>query len=323
MVKSFRTKKEENIVHKWFNSGFDFKTLFNIKILKRSFENIRKEKFLSFSNMFIMIITFLFLGVFIMVVAVSQTAIRSLESQAQVTVFFKDDFAENNIIALRDRYINDKRIDTMNYVSKADAFKIFSEINKDEPVLLESISVGILPASLEIRTKNIKDLTAIQNEFSSIDGVEDIRFFKDVVERFKFWSNIIYVGGFLIIATFVFISYSIILYTLKSTISAKGPELAVLKLVGASDQYVKKPFLYEGVLFGMLSALISGFILILIAVLLNYSGYFTKGIMLGLLYGFNINPVIFAVLVTFLLMLFGVILGYFGSSNAIKKYLKY
>lgn len=296
---------------------------FNKKAFNRSLDNIKKEKFLSLSNMFIMIVTFLILGMFITLIAMSQTAIRYLESQAQLTVFFKDDFSEVNILALRDKYINDTRIDTINYISKADAFKIFSEVNKDEPVLLESISENILPASLEIKTKNIKNLSPIYSEFSSIDGVDDIRFFKDVVDRFKFWSNVLYIGGFVLLAVFVFISYSIILYTLKATINAKGVELSVLKLVGASDAYVKNPFVYQGMLFGIISAGIAGLFILILAIIAFVTGFFRKSILLGLVYGISINPILFAVILCVLLMIFGGVLGYFGSASAVKKYLKY
>lgn len=296
---------------------------FNKKAFDRSIQNIKKETFLSVSNLLIMVVTFIFLGLFITLVAVSQTAIRSLESQAQIHVFFKDDFSEQNIFALRDRYINDKRIDTVNYVSKAQAYKIFSEYNKDSPTLVESTSESILPASLEIRAKNISDLESLNREIQSIDGVEDIRFLKDVADSFKFWSNIVYIGGFIFIAVFVFISYSIILYTLKSTINSKGMELSVLKLVGASDEYVRDPFVYQGMIFGMISAGIAGLFILILSIIVTFTGVFKKGIMLGLLYGVNIHPIVFASLVMILLMVFGGLLGYFGSSSAVKKYLKY
>jgi len=296
---------------------------FNKKTLKRSIDNIKREKFLSLSNMFIMIVTFLILGFFISLITVSQTAIRYLESQAQLTIFFKDDFSEANILGLRDKYLNDSRIDSINYVSKAAAFRIFSEINKNEPVLLESISENILPASLEIRTKNIKDLSPINTEFSAVDGVEDIRFFKDVVDSFKFWSNVLYIGGFILLLVFVFISYSIILYTLKSTINAKGMELSVLKLVGASDAYVRNPFVYQGMLFGLISSGIAGVLLIIISTIAFLNGFMRDGVLLGLVYGVSINPIVFSIMVCLLLMVFGGLLGYFGSSSALKKYLKY
>jgi len=296
---------------------------FNKKILKRSWDNIKKEKFLSFSNVLIMVITFLILGLFIILITISQTAIRYLESQAQVTVFFKDDFPEANILELRDRYVDDKRLASINYVSKEDAFRIFSEINKDEPVLLESISASILPASLEIKARNIKDLSPISAEFSTVDGIEDIRFFKDVIDKFKFWSNVLYIGGFTLLGILTFVSYSVILYTLKSTINAKGIELSILKLVGASDTYVKNPFVYQGMAFGLIASGIAGLLIVILSIIAVSTGLLKGGVLFGLVYGLTLNPIVYALILCILLMAFGGFLGYFGSLTAIKKYLKY
>lgn len=295
----------------------------HIKEVRRIIDNIKKEKFLSMSNILVMIVTFLVLGFLVIIISLTQTAIRNLESQAQITIFFKDDFSPENIISLRNTYASDARIDSVTYVSKEDAFKIFSEINKDEPVLLESISANILPASLEIKTKNIKNLSVIADEFSSIDGVEDIRFFKDVIEKFKFWSHVFYIGGFSLLAIFMFISYSVIMYTLKATINSKGIELSILKLVGASDTYVKNPFVYQGMVFGLLSSFIAGLIILIIAIVVSLFGIFQGGFLLGFVYGVSIHPILFSLVLMLLLMAFGGYLGYLGSSIAVKKYLKY
>lgn len=293
------------------------------KEIKRALDNIKKEKFLSLSNILVMTVTFLVLGMFVIVISLTQTAIRYLESQAQITVFFKDDFTQDNILTIKNKYEMDNRIDIINYVSKDEAFRIFSEINKDEPVLLESISASILPASLEIKTKNIKHLSTLAEEFIHLDGVEDVRFFKDVIEKFKFWSSVFYLGGFTLLAVFMFISYSIIMYTLKATINAKGVELSILKLVGASDTYVKNPFVYQGMMFGFISSGIAGILILLLSIVVTISGSLKNGILLGFIYGFSIHPIVFALVLSVLLMAFGGYLGYLGSSIAVKKYLKY
>lgn len=293
------------------------------KGLKRALDNIKKEKFLSLSNILVMVVTFLVLGMFIVVVSLTQTAMRSLENQAQITVFFKDDFTQDNIITLKNKYDMDARIDTIKYVSKEEAFRIFSEINKDEPVLLESISASILPASLEIKTKNIKNLSPLAEEFAGVDGVEDVRFFKDIIEKFKFWSGVFYIGGFLLLAIFMFISYSVIMFTLKATINAKGIELSILKLVGASDSYVKDPFVYQGMVFGLVASGIAGLLIILLSIIATLAGVLKTGILLGFMYGISIHPIIFSIILCVFLMAFGGYLGYLGSLIAVKKYLKY
>lgn len=271
----------------------------------------------------IMSITFLLLGGFIYVVAISQTALRYLEQQVQLSVFFKDDFAEQSILQLKAQLESDGRVSTIKYVSKDDAFKIFSEINKNEPILLESISPSILPASLEVKTYNLADLSPLAEQLVKTDGVEEVRFFKDVVQRFKQWSSIVYVVGFLLVAVFFVISYSVIINTLRTTINSKGVEVEIMKLVGASDKYVKNPLIYQGVAFGAVSAAISGTILLIVGIILHGSDSIGPGFSFGFLPTLYVTPIVFSIILFFILLVSGITLGYVGSTTAVKRYLKY
>ena len=293
------------------------------KILKHVVSNIKREKFLSISNIMIMSITFLLLGIFIYVIAISQTALRYLEQQVQLSVFFKDDFVEQSILQLKSQLEADRRVSTIKYVSKDDAFKIFSEINKNEPILLESISPSILPASLEVKTYNLADLSPMAEQLNQTQGVEEVRFFKDVVQRFKQWSSIVYIVGFLLVVVFFIISYSVIINTLRTTLNSKGVEVEIMKLVGASDKYVKNPLIYQGVAFGAISATISGVILLIVGALLHGSTGLGAGFTFGFLPTLYIKPMVFAVILFFILLASGIALGYVGSTTAVKRYLKY
>ncbi|KKS02682.1 MAG: Cell division protein FtsX [candidate division WWE3 bacterium GW2011_GWF2_41_45] len=285
--------------------------------------NIKKEKLLSVSNILIMTVTFVLLGLLINIVVFSQTALRYLEDQAQVTVFFKDDFTEAKIGELKDNLSKDKRVSALVYVSKEDALRIFREINKDEPVLLESVSASILPASLEVRAGNISNLKPLAEELKIIDGVEEVRYFEDVVSRFKFWSTVVYIVGTLLVLTFLVISYSVIIAALRTTINSRGVEFEIMKIVGASDDYVKVPLVHHGVFFGLFSSSIASVIMILLGVGITLTNVFPKGLGVAFLPGVFIAPWVFSIILTLILLLSGFLLGYLGSSAAIKKYLNY
>lgn len=287
------------------------------------FNNLKKEKLLVISNISVMTLTFLILGLFVSIVALSQTALRNLEKQAQVTLFFKDDFPEPNILELKTKLETDERVSTVKYVSKEDAFALFTELNKDDPILLESISASILPASLEIRTRKLDELPILAEELSAIDGVEEVKYFKDVIEAFRFWSGIAYTVGFTMVAAFILISFAVVMITLRLTINSKGTELEILKLVGASNEYVKKPLIRQSVTFGIVSALIASAILFLISLILQLTGAFTGKIALGFLPDVLISTTVFTLLLSFVLLASGFTLGYFGSITAIRKYLNY
>ncbi len=285
--------------------------------------NIKKEKLLSVSNILIMTVTFVLLGLLINIVVFSQTALRYLEDQAQVTVFFKDDFTSDKISALKDGLSKDKRVSALVYVSKEDALRIFREINKDEPVLLESVSASILPASLEVRAGNISNLKPLAEELKIVDGVEEVRYFEDVVSRFKFWSTIVYIVGTLLVLIFLVVSYSVVIAALRTTINSKGVEFEIMKIVGASDDYVKLPLIHQGVFFGLFSSFIASVIMILLGVGVTLTSLFPKGLALGFLPGVFMAPWVFSIILTIILLLSGFLLGYLGSSAAIKKYLNY
>lgn len=286
-------------------------------------QHIKKDKLLSVSNIVVMTVTFLLLGIFISVVVYSQTALKYLEEQAQITVFFKDDYTEDKILAYKTNFESDKRILEVKYVSKEDALRIFKEMNKDEPILLESISASILPASLEVKAKNIGDLKILSEEYKKLEGVEEVSFFEDVIQKFSSWSRTVYIVGFILVLTFLVVSYSVVIATLKASINSKGSELEIMKLVGASDDYVKKPFLYQGVFFGILSSFIASIVVFIINLGVDKLSIFSKGLSLGFIPGFYVNPLIFSLVLCFILILSGFLLGLLGSTTAIKRYLKY
>jgi len=285
--------------------------------------HVKKEKLMSASNVVVMTVTFLLLGIFINVVVFSQTALRYLEQQAQITIFFKDDATADKILAYKAELEQNPKIQEVKYVSKEDALRIFKEMNKDEPILLESVSASVLPASLEVKAKNIANLKSLSEGFKKLEGVEEVRFFEDVVQKFTYWSHVVYIVSFILVALFMMISYSVIIATLRTSISSRGPELEIMKLVGASDNYVKRPFIYQGEFYGVFSSTIAAAVILIIDFSIDKLSIFSKGLTLGFISGVYINPTLFSVILSVVLILSGFLLGLVGSVTAVKKYLKY
>ena len=96
-----------------------------------------------------------------------------------------------------------------------------------------------------------------------------------------------------------------------------------MKLVGATDSYVKKPLMYQGMLFGGVSGLIAGLVVLLLGILATSFEVFEQGLTFGFSGGFFVSPLIFSIVLFFVLFVSGIGLGYLGSITAIKKYLNY
>ena len=285
---------------------------------------IKKDTFLSVAIIVSMVATFLILGSFITTFVFTQTAVKSLENEVMVSVYFKDDFSTDSILKLKDKLTEDLRISDVRYVSKEDAFKIFTLLNKGDKLLLESVTASILPASLELKAVNISDIETIANEMRKETGVEDVRFFKDAVNRFKMWSSIVNIVGLSIVGVFLFISFSIIVIALRLTISAKGVEISILRLVGASEEYVRKPLVTQAVIYSLLSSFIA---FVILFVTLNFFVFepLFRGENLTVLSYFpslQIGSFLYSIILGIFMMASALILGILGSTTAIKKYLK-
>jgi cell division transport system permease protein len=96
-----------------------------------------------------------------------------------------------------------------------------------------------------------------------------------------------------------------------------------MKLVGATNEYVRKPLIYQGMFYGLISAFISGLLLAIIIAALNYFALIPGTFGLGFLANFTISSFLYSLVLWFVLILSGLLLGYFGSSYAVKRYLKY
>lgn len=293
--------------------------------LNKVLHSANKEKLFTVSNLVVMILTFLVFGLFVLLEVFSQTLLDKLEKEAAVTVFFKDDFEERRILDLKARLEMDERVFSVKYVSKDDAFAIFKELNKDEPLLLESVTASVLPASLEVKAHDVGTLDDLSEEYSKLEGVEGVKFFKDIIERFNQWRTGLSIGVGVILAILLFVSFSIVVSTIRTAISLRGPEYEILKLVGASDDFVKKPLIYQGVLYGGVSAFISAFVYALLLLGGEFGGVF-KSLDLSdfvLFSNFSVPIWGFVLILICLLTVSGILLGLLSSVSAIKNYLKY
>jgi len=295
------------------------------KVLNRVLQNANKEKLFTASNLVVMTLTFLVFGLFVLIEVLSQTALDKLEKEATVTLFFKDDFTESQILNLKSQIEKDKRVYSVKYVSKEDAFNIFKDLNKDEPLLLESVTASVLPASLEVRAVKVSLLSTLSDEYSKLDGVEGVKFFKDIIERFNFWRDVLSLVVGAVLAILLFVSFSIVVSTVRTAISLRGTEFEILKLVGASDAYVKGPLIHQGVLYGAISAFIAGLVYTVLILVALFSGFLgSLGITdFALVSGLAVPVWMFVIVLTLVLTLCGALLGYLSSTSAVKKYLNY
>ncbi|PJE51833.1 hypothetical protein COV27_01350 [candidate division WWE3 bacterium CG10_big_fil_rev_8_21_14_0_10_39_14] len=287
------------------------------KVLGVTLKNIKRSGWSTATSVLVMTLTFFVSSLFIISAYISNIVLRHLESKAQVTAFFKDSSAEESIISTKKSLEETDLTAEVVYVSKEEALKIYMGQHKSEPLLLESISSSIFPASLDVRAKNIKDLPILAGMLEKVEGVEEVVYYKDVIATFQKWADTVKYAGLFLVGVLGLISILVVLVTISSAIHSKKEEIVVMRLIGASDWHIRGPFLAQGIFYGVGSAFIS---MVFIGAILPFIYPYFNNVFSGIpIPAFTVFTVLALLGIE---LVFGALLGAFGSIIALRKYLK-
>jgi len=279
--------------------------------------NIRRSPYQAMAAVLIMMLTFLTVSFFIFLLSGSSKVISFFESKPQVTAFFKNEVKQEEIDNLAKQVQNTGKVASVKFVTKQEALEIYKEQNKDDPLLLDLVTADILPASLEISANRIEDLSGISEALKSSPIVAEVIYQKDIVSTLVIWTGAIRRIGAGLIVVLSTVSIFIMATIIGIKISQKKEDIEIMKLIGASNWYIRWPFIFEGIFYGLVGAF-SGWAVA--ALVLWYSTpfltYFLRGI-----------PV-FPIPITFLLLilagelLFAIVLSFLSSFMAVLRYLR-
>jgi cell division transport system permease protein len=220
------------------------------------FKHIRRSPYQSLAAIFMTTVTFFIVSIFALVVLGANSMLGYFESRPQVTAFFKDDTTSLDVEGLKQDITQLISIESSRYISKDDALEIYKKQNSDNPLLLEMVTADILPASLEVSAKNVRDLEAIAGIMQKNSMVEEVVFQKDVIDTLRKWVGGIRVGGIVLSSLLIFVSLTTIVMILGLKFVARKTEIKTLSLLGATSWYIRGPFIFEGIIYGISGAII-------------------------------------------------------------------
>jgi cell division transport system permease protein len=143
------------------------------------------------------------------------------------------------------------------FESKQDAYERFQELFKDQPTLVESVDPDTLPASFRVRLENPALFGVIAEQFEAYPGVEEIVDQREVLNQFLRFTNVIRNAALIVAAIQLVAAGVLIANTIRVAAFARREQTSIMKLVGASNWYIRLPFVLEGVFAGLLGALAS------------------------------------------------------------------
>ncbi len=187
-----------------------------------------------------------------------QAAVGVLESKVELALFLEDDAKVSDVLALRARIEADPAVSRVDYITKEQAMARLVEIASRQPdIQIVDISSNPLPASLEIKLLNAQDAPRIGATLrEEVDGgvVYEVVDNPSVVDKLLTITRVLSFGGVAVLAMMLVVALFVIVNTIRIAVHARRDEIEIMKLVGATDWFVRWPFILEGMLVGALGA---------------------------------------------------------------------
>jgi cell division transport system permease protein len=296
--------------------------------VRETISSFRRNWVMSLVAVSIIYISLLLVGAFFLTSSVLNGIVTSFESKVSVQVFLKDGALPTDVETLQADIQKMPNVKSITYVTKAQALERFKARTKNSPQLVEQLRGNPLPASIEVALVDPRQVQTVVNGIvkdptlakviknPSDPTASDIRYGQNVVENlFKATSIVrIFAAAFLILLLVV--SLVLIGNTIRLAIYSRRREIGIMRLVGASNWFIRTPFLLEGVLQALIGSILA------ILTLLAAQAFIVPWLQNNLKFlPVAIGGVTVAQLAA-LLVFSGVAIGLLGSGSAVRRYLK-
>ena len=297
--------------------------------LKRTFKeglnNFYRNGWLSFATVSVLAISLYVISVTIILGVTANIVLKNIQDKINVSAYFNSDVAESRILEIKSKLVGYQEIQSIDYVSKDKALEQFKKMGDKNPSInqaLDEIGENPLLPSLVIKAKNpnqydiiVKAITnsSFSDDISRIDYQEN----KTAIDRLTTIMKLVEQVGLTLGIVFVFIGVLITFNAIRLTMYAHKQEFEIMRLVGASNIYIRMPFVFEGIFYGIVSAFV-------VMICLYITSKFLAPITQGSISGGDIVSFYFGNFFKIFgsLLFSGIFLGTLSGIIAIRRYLK-
>ncbi len=224
-------------------------------IIKEGFVNAYKNKLMSLASLSIITASLIIFGVFFLAAVNLRHNVRTLEEQPEIQVFCYLELDETQINIIEEDIKSNPDIREFKVVSKREAFeKVKTEMFDGRESVLEGLDESIMPVSYIIKLKDSSKSQEVVDHYRSLSGVEKVSYPQqaiDFISRITYWIPLI---SSLLLGILLLVSMLIISNTIKLTVFARRREINIMKYIGATDWFIRWPFIVEGVIIGIVGA---------------------------------------------------------------------
>ncbi len=296
-----------------------FKYLFS-----QGWNNFKNNRIMSVASVAVVSACLLLVGVCGSVVLNVNSYVKFLGQQNEIVIYLKDDASKQDIDSMERQIKEDSDVSSYVFVSKEEALNEQIGYMGQYGQLLEGYKGdnNPLPASFRIHIKDLTNISQISNRFSSMTGVDYVSTPTELAGVLIALKNVTYYTGFAILLILFMVSMIVISNTTRLTVFARRKEINIMKFVGATNGFIRMPFIVEGLIIGTVSAIIT-FVVISAGYIYLYNYITTQATgFISTLSSCVLPYKDIALIMSLYYILFGWIIGGVGSALSMRKYLK-
>jgi cell division transport system permease protein len=285
---------------------------------KEAFGSLRRNGFMTIAALVTVFLSVMVLGGVLIFVYTTDALLKEVEQKVEITVYLKTDPdpTQEQIDAMQTQILGWPEVKSSVFVSKQEALDRLKEDFQDNPQILEGLTGNPLPASFEVSLVNPQQVSAVAERFNGDPIVDEVRYGKEYAEKIfgvAAWARNLML---ILIVVLGIVAVLLISNTIRLSIFARKREVEIMKLVGATNWFIRWPFLIEGVTVGFVGAIAA------VLVLLVLNSFLVGWVRDSLTFMTVPLDAVPYVLVSVILVAVGVVIGAAGSGIGLRRFLK-
>jgi len=289
-----------------------------IRNIRDSFRSVFRNFSLSIASITCITITLILVALSCVISANVNHFTSSLESTLNVVVYLNEDVTDEQLENIKEKIKNLANYESMIYKSKEEWKAEMQSTSEELNTTLSFLDENPLLDSITVKVNDIKSLSYVASSIRNMDGVKSAKYGEDTVDNLVTIFDIVEKSTIVIVVALILVTSFLISNTIKLTIYSRKNEIEIMRLVGTSNFAIRQPFIIEGFILGVIGSIIPVLLTIYGYILFydHFDGYLFSHIIE------LIKPVNLIWFISIILVVVGALVGMFGSSRAVRKYLK-
>ena len=291
-------------------------------VVRDTMKSIERNNLMSAASVLSVIAALIILGIFLILTINVQEVTKDVESKLELKIFLQSEFTDTQKETIEQALEKSDLIESVSFESAEEALEKFTVSLEDYAPLLSGYNSenNPMPASFVVRVTDPDDMEEVQSLAMSFEGqgVEYVRYGQEYVEALVSFNKFTNTLSIVVLVVLSMISIFIIYNTIKLTVFARRREIGIMKYVGATNAYIRAPFILEGTLLGLIGAIVAFLII-------RITYYYVLGLVGGNLFlpvdASLASPEAVMGQLIFFFLLYGGFIGAIGSVFAIRKFL--